>query len=63
MPENTRCGNASAKNLNHVLANKKLIKVKVVNGKKLADTAKALSNSLEGKTLKRIYRSGKEFRF
>jgi formamidopyrimidine-DNA glycosylase len=52
-----------AKNLNHVLANKKLIKVKVVNGKKLADTAKALSNNLEGKTLKRIYRSGKEFRF
>lgn len=52
-----------AKNLNKVLANKKLTKVKVVNGKKLADTAKALSGSLEGKTLKRIYRSGKEFRF
>jgi len=52
-----------AKNLNQVLANKKLIKVKVINGKKLADTAKALSNNLEGKTLKRIYRSGKEFRF
>jgi formamidopyrimidine-DNA glycosylase len=51
-----------SKNLNKVLANKKLIKVKVVNGKKLADTAKALS-SLEGKTLKRVYRSGKEFRF
>jgi formamidopyrimidine-DNA glycosylase len=52
-----------SKNLNHVLANKKLTKVKVINGKKLADTAKALSVALEGKTLKRIYRSGKEFRF
>ena len=52
-----------AKNLNHILANKKLIKVKVVNGKKLADTGRALSNGLVGKTLKRIYRSGKEFRF
>ena len=52
-----------AKNLNKVFANKKLLKVKVVNGKKLPDTAKALSTALEGKTLKRIYRSGKEFRF
>ncbi len=52
-----------AKNLNRILANKKLTKVNVVNGKKLADTAKALSAHLEGKILKRVYRSGKEFRF
>jgi formamidopyrimidine-DNA glycosylase len=52
-----------AKNLDRVFANKKLLKVKVVNGKKLPDTAKALSEALEGKVVKRIYRSGKEFRF
>jgi formamidopyrimidine-DNA glycosylase len=52
-----------SKNLDKVLANKKLLKIKVVNGKKLPDTAKALSSNLEGKILKRIYRSGKEFRF
>jgi len=52
-----------AKNLDRVFANKKLLKVKVVNGKKLPDTAKALSAALEGKVVKRIYRSGKEFRF
>jgi formamidopyrimidine-DNA glycosylase len=51
-----------AKNLNRIFANKKLLKVKVVNGKKLPDTAKALSVALEGKVLKHIYRSGKEFR-
>jgi formamidopyrimidine-DNA glycosylase len=52
-----------AKNLDRVFANKRLLKVKVVNGKKLPDTARALSAALEGKVLKRIYRSGKEFRF
>jgi formamidopyrimidine-DNA glycosylase len=52
-----------SRNLNKALAEKKLIKVKVVNGKKLPDTAKALSINLEDKILKRIYRSGKEFRF
>jgi formamidopyrimidine-DNA glycosylase len=52
-----------SRNLNKALTEKKLIKVKVVNGKKLPDTAKALSINLEGKILKRIYRSGKEFRF
>jgi len=52
-----------AKNLDRIFANKKLLKVKVVNGKKLPDTAKALSAALEGKVVKRIYRSGKEFRF
>ncbi|HXB30465.1 MAG TPA: DNA-formamidopyrimidine glycosylase family protein [Puia sp.] len=52
-----------SKNLDKFLAGRKLIKIKVVNGKKLPDTAKALSKNLEGKILKRIYRSGKEFRF
>ena len=52
-----------SKNLDKFLAGRKLIKVKVVNGKKLSDTAKALSKNLEGKILKKIYRSGKEFRF
>ncbi len=52
-----------SRNLDKALAGKKLIKVKVVNGTKLPDTAKALSKNLEGKILKRIYRSGKEFRF
>jgi formamidopyrimidine-DNA glycosylase len=52
-----------AKNLDRVFANRKLLKIKVINGKKLPDTAKALSTALEGKMVKRIYRSGKEFRF
>jgi formamidopyrimidine-DNA glycosylase len=52
-----------AKNLNKIFAGKKLLDVKVVNGKKLPDTAKALAVNLEGKKLKRIYRSGKELRF
>jgi formamidopyrimidine-DNA glycosylase len=52
-----------SKNLNKVFAGKELRKVKVVNGKKLPDTAQALAKNLEGKMLKRIYRSGKEMRF
>jgi formamidopyrimidine-DNA glycosylase len=52
-----------SKNLDKVFAHKKLLKVKVVNGKKLADTAASLSKNLDGKTLNKIYRSGKEFRF
>jgi len=52
-----------AKNLDAVFAGKVLRKIKVVNGKKLADTATALSKALEGKRLKKIYRSGKELRF
>jgi len=52
-----------SKNLDKFLAGRKLLKVKVVNGTKLPDTAKALSKNLEGKTLNRVYRSGKEFRF
>ncbi len=52
-----------AKNLNKIFARKKLLKVKVINGKKLPDTAASLSKNLDGKLLKKIYRSGKEFRF
>jgi formamidopyrimidine-DNA glycosylase len=52
-----------AKNLDRVFAGKKLIKLKVVNGKKLPDTAAALSKNLMNKRLEKVYRSGKEFRF
>jgi formamidopyrimidine-DNA glycosylase len=52
-----------AKNLNLVFAHRNLRKLKVVYGRKLPDTARALSAALEGKTVKRIFRSGKEFRF
>jgi len=52
-----------SKNLDKLLAGKKLLKIKVVNGKKLPDTAGALTKNLAGNKLKKIYRSGKEFRF
>jgi formamidopyrimidine-DNA glycosylase len=50
-------------NLDAIFSGKKLIKIKIVNGRKLKDTAAAYSKALNGKTLKRIYRSGKEMRF
>jgi len=34
-----------------------------VNGRKLSDTAQSLSKNLQGKKLKKIFRSGKEMRF
>ena len=52
-----------AKNIHAVFAGKKLLRVKVIYGKKLPDTAKALSEYLDGRVLRRVYRSGKEFRF
>jgi len=52
-----------AKNLDQLFAGRKLLKVKVVNGKKLPDTAASLTKNLAGKMLKKVYRSGKEFRF
>jgi formamidopyrimidine-DNA glycosylase len=52
-----------ADNLHRLFANKKLLKVKVVNGNKLKDKPKELSKNLEGKTLKQVVRSGKEMRF
>src|ERR1700676_3474405 len=52
-----------SKNLDKIFAGKKLLKVKVVNGERLSDTAQTLSKNLVGKQIKRIYRSGKEMRF
>lgn len=52
-----------SRNLKKHFADKKLVSLKVINGKKLKDTQKDLSDSLEGKTLKDVYRSGKELRF
>ncbi|HMK04739.1 MAG TPA: DNA-formamidopyrimidine glycosylase family protein [Ferruginibacter sp.] len=52
-----------ARNLDKIFAGKKLVKVRVINGKKLQDKPAELSKRLTNKTLKRIYRSGKEMRF
>ncbi|MEO6730927.1 MAG: DNA-formamidopyrimidine glycosylase family protein [Ferruginibacter sp.] len=52
-----------SRNLNKLLAGKKLVKLKVVSGSKLKDKPKLLTQNLEGKTLRKIYRSGKEMRF
>ncbi len=49
-------------NLKSMFAGKKLIKIKVINGKKLKDKPKELSSALDGKVLKDVYRSGKEMR-
>ena len=51
------------RNLNEIFAGKKLLKIKIVNGKKLKDEPAAYARALNGKILKRIYRSGKEMRF
>jgi len=50
-------------NLKSLFSGKKLVKIKVINGKKLKDTQQQLSKSLDGKILKDVYRSGKEMRF
>ncbi len=50
-------------NLHKLLAGKTLLKIKVVNGKKLKDLPNELSNRLDGRKLVRIYRAGKEMRF
>ena len=52
-----------SRNLKSLFAGKKLVTLKVINGKKLKDNPKDLSNAVEGKTLKDLYRSGKELRF
>ncbi len=51
------------RNLNKIFAGKKLLKVKIINGQKLKDKASAYSEVLNGKILKKIFRSGKEMRF
>jgi len=52
-----------ARNLNRVFAGKKLLKIRIVTGKKLPDKPSAYSKRLNGKKLKQIFRSGKEMRF
>ena len=42
-----------ADNLHKIFANKKLVKVKVVNGNKLKDSAAAFTKKLAGKVLKK----------
>ena len=51
-----------SRTLKKLLAGKQITKVNVVNGKKLKDTAKELSQALGGKKILDVYRSGKELR-
>jgi formamidopyrimidine-DNA glycosylase len=51
------------RNLSKIFAGKKLVEIKIVNGQKLKDPPGAYPKALNGKILKRIYRSGKEMRF
>ena len=51
-----------SRNLKTLLAGKQVAKVKVVNGKKLKDTPKELSQALEGQKILDVFRSGKELR-
>ncbi|MEP7163322.1 MAG: DNA-formamidopyrimidine glycosylase family protein [Ferruginibacter sp.] len=52
-----------ARNLDEIFAGKKLLKIKIINGKKLKNKPAEYVQALTGKTLKLIYRSGKEMRF
>ena len=51
------------RNLHKLFAGKKLVKIKVVNGNKLKDKPAELTKALDGQTLEKVYRSGKEMRF
>ena len=51
-----------SRNLKKLLTGKQVAKVKVVNGQKLKDTAKELSQALEGQKVLDVFRSGKELR-
>lgn len=51
-----------SRNLKKLLAGKQIAKVKVVNGKKLKDKPKELSQALEGQKIVNVFRSGKELR-
>ena len=51
------------RNLNEIFAGKKLISISIINGRKLKDKPADYSKALKGKSLKSIYRSGKEMRF
>lgn len=50
-------------NLKKLFTGKQLNKIILVNGQKLKDSQKDLSQNLEGLVLKDVYRSGKELRF
>jgi formamidopyrimidine-DNA glycosylase len=52
-----------ARNLNSIFKGKKLLQVRIVNNKKIKDKEAELSENLEGRTLKSVYRTGKELRF
>jgi len=51
------------RNLHKRFAGKKLVNVKIVDGRKLKDKPPAFSKALNGKILETVYRSGKEMRF
>ena len=51
-----------SRNLKKLLVGKQVTKVKVANGKKLKDSAKELSQALEGQKILDVFRSGKELR-
>ena len=51
-----------SRNLKKLLVGEQVAKVKVTNGKKLKDTAKELSQALEGQKILDVFRSGKELR-
>ncbi len=51
------------KSLHEIFAEKKLTRIKIINGKKLVDSPAAFTKALAGKTLQKVYRSGKEMRF
>ncbi len=52
-----------SRNLKHLLAGKQVAKIKVVNGQKLKDKPKELSQAMKGQKILDVYRSGKELRF
>ncbi len=52
-----------SRNLKNIFNGSKLLKIKVINGKKLVDKPKDLSKSFAGGMLTDIFRSGKEMRF
>jgi formamidopyrimidine-DNA glycosylase len=52
-----------SKNLNSLFRGKKLLEIKVINGKKLKDKQSELSENIEGIILQSVYRTGNELRF
>lgn len=52
-----------AKNLDNHLSGKKLKKINIKNKSKLKSTSKEIKSAIEGSTLEKIFRDGKELRF